>query len=148
MSALFRARLEKIKGRECQIRLYIIHPDQTRFYASKSFALQLLWDAVRSPDVTDGQSSPLGLAIRAGEICDLEYVTQHEDSYIESVRYLERKNYPRSVNFEGMTDEEFDNYWNDEEGLPQAVLLIQVTDPRWIAHLSNGVMWETSAYAQ
>jgi hypothetical protein len=146
MSALFRARVENIQGLECQIRLYIIHPDQTRFYASQSFALQLIWDATRAPDVTNEQSSPLALEISIDEICDPQYVIENQDKYIELVRYLEYKNYPRTVNFEEMTEEEFDAYWKNEEGLPQALLLIQVTDLRWIAHLSNGLVWDTSAY--
>jgi hypothetical protein len=141
MSTLFKACLEKIEGLKCQIKLYIIHPDQTRFYASKSFALQLIWDATRA-----FESCPLALEIGADKISDPEYVLKHQDSYVESVSYLEFKNYPRSVSFDDMTDGEFNKYWKDEEGLPQAVLQIQVTDFRWIAHLSNGLVWETSAF--
>jgi hypothetical protein len=146
MSTLFKVRLEKKEGVSCLIRLYIIHPDQSQFYSSKSFVLQLIWDATQSSNLAAGELSPLALAIDVNKIGDPGYVLKHQDNYVELVRNLEFMNYPRSVDFEKMTSEEFDKYWEDEDGLPQAVLLIKVTDPRWIAHLSIGMVWETSAF--
>ena len=45
-----------------------------------------------------------------------------------------------------MSDKEFDQYWKNEAGLPQALMEVTVTDAKWISHLAPGMEWETTAY--
>ncbi len=146
MSALFKARVEKLDDQTAQIRLFIIHPDQTRFYLVKNFALQILWDAIDASKARGGASIPLAQAISTDRILDSSYVVAHQDDFIASVEYLSLKNYPRTVDFEAMSDKEFDQYWENEAGLPQALMEVTVTDPKWIAHLAPGMEWDTTAY--
>lgn len=80
------------------------------------------------------------------QINNLNYVATVDDKYISSVSFIEKKNFPRSVKFDEMSEEEFDAYWSEKDGLPQAVLLIKVTDPRWISHLTLGQEWDTTAH--
>jgi len=146
MSALFKARVVKLDDATAQIRLYIVHPDQTRFYTSKNFILQLLWSALRVAKAKRNKKRPLAQAISAEEILNRDYVLEHQDDFIETVECLELENYPRTIDFEAMSDKEFDQYWENEAGLPQALMEVTVTDPKWIAHLTPGMEWNTTAY--
>lgn len=141
MTALFRVRVEGCESKICQLRFFIIHPDQKRFYASLPFALQVLWDGAENRD-----AAHLTQTISLKQRCDSQFVVSHCEEFIESVEYLERRNYPRSIDFESMSSNEFQEYWKNEYGLPQSVLQIIVTDSRWIAHMNIGMTWETSAY--
>lgn len=80
------------------------------------------------------------------DILNEDFVQENSSRFIKSVNIKDLKNYPRDVNFDEMSEDEFDAYWENEEGLPQATLVIQVTDPKWIAHLESGMEWETAAY--
>lgn len=42
-------------------------------------------------------------------------------------------------------DERWDAFWRDPAQLPSATYEIDVTDPRWIAHLDLGSRWESAA---
>ena len=86
MSALFKARVEKLDGQTAQIRLFIIHPDQTRFYLSKNFVLQVLWDAFGAAK-KDSEGSPLAQAISTAQILDSSYVVGHHDDFIHVKPY-------------------------------------------------------------
>ena len=142
-SALFKVRVESTGEMACNLRLYIIHPDQDRFYATAPFALQVLWD---SPQKSGKDANALRQAISMHDISNEHFVYNHIDRFIESVEYIERKNYPRKINFDGMSREELNTYWSNEEKLPQAVIHITVTDSKWIEHLRPDMEWTTSAY--
>lgn len=142
-SHLFRARVLAIAGQDCDLQLFIIHPDQKRIYASPFFALRLLWDPIHPVHQID---SPLGQAISIDQICDTEFVHAHADQFIEMVEFVSRKNYPAKINFDEMSREAFDSFWQDEERLQQAVLRITVTDPQWLAHLNPMMEWGTAAH--
>lgn len=45
MSTIFRVHATRVEGTIIEVRVYIVHPHQFQFYDSRSFALQLLWDA-------------------------------------------------------------------------------------------------------
>ena len=112
---------------------------------SKNFVLQVLWDAFGAAK-KDSEGSPLAQAISTAQILDSSYVVGHQDDFIESVECLSLRNYPRTVDFEAMSDKEFDQYWKNEAGLPQALMEVTVTDAKWISHLAPGMEWETTAY--
>lgn len=143
MSSLFRVRVEEVKEKSCILRLYIIHPDQNRFYASTSFALQLLWDPTHP---AYGIDTELGRAISVAEIGNVKFVLKNQDRFIRSVKFVDLKNYPVAAKFNHMTKDELEAYWANEEGLPQAVIQIKVSDHKWLSHLRVGMEWETAAY--
>jgi len=126
------------------LRLFIIHPDQERFYATAPFALQLLWDPTYPPGKI---KTALGSEISVQDIGDVDYVYENVERFIESVEYLELYNFLRMINFDQMSEEECNSYWKNEDELPQALICIKVTDSKWIAHLQVGMEWNTSAYS-
>mgnify|MGYP006920751676 CR=1 FL=1 len=53
---------------------------------------------------------------------------------------------PEKLIFSTMSKNERSAYWKNEDGLPQATLVVTVTDPKWISHLKPSMEWETTAY--
>ena len=142
-SPLFRVRVEGLEKSACTLRLFIIHPDQKHFYATRAFALQLLWDPVHP---SYGVEWELGKSISLGEIQDVDFVYEHQDKFVESVEYVDVKNYPITADIDGMSENDRRAYWENESGLPQAAIRIEVTAPKWLEHLKLGMEWETTAW--
>ncbi len=141
MSELFRVKVLRVAQKSVTLQLVIIHPDQQRFYTTRSFALQLLWEPTHLSYEFEGERvyhhapSALGQTLTVEHLMDAEFVIAHQAHFIASVALLETANYP---------PESLD--WDDEESLPRAVLEITVTEPRWLAHLQAGMAWESAAY--
>jgi hypothetical protein len=64
-----------------------------------------------------------------------------------------RANVQRFISCVGIVDRyHWDEEWYDdeaetpEEDLPQATFLISVTEPRWLAHITLGMEWDSTAY--
>ncbi|MBN2531375.1 MAG: hypothetical protein JXB88_00715 [Spirochaetales bacterium] len=146
MSSLFRVRVLNVAECSAELRLFIIHPDQEKFYTSHTFALGILYDSLYSENKNIKKESALAKAVSMSDILDEEFMKQKSNKYIKNVNIKDENNYPVNINFDEMNDEEFDNYWDNEEGLPQATLVVTVTDPKCICNLEPGMEWETSAY--
>lgn len=73
-------------------------------------------------------------------IQDRNFVIAQQSQIIAAVALLETANYPADSYPPGEVD------WGDAATLPRAVLEITVTEPRWIAHLQAGMMWDSAAY--
>ncbi len=142
-SSLFKVQVINIQETICDLRLFIIHPDQSRFYATGPFAIQLIWDAMTS---SDRVVFPIGQRITLDDVSNPDFMYENEDTYISMVEFLEFKNYPRTINLDDLSEKEFQEYWLNEELLSQAIIRITVTDPRWIEHLEIGIEWESSAF--
>lgn len=142
MAGLFRVSTEYVSQQSCKLRLYIIHPDQEYFYADTVFALRVLWE--RADEIGE---APLTQEMTYEQVFDDDWAWANSERYVAEVDYLESRNYPRSVNFTEMTEAEFEAYWQDDESLPQALLIISVTEPRWLQHVQIGDRWEATAYS-
>lgn len=142
MSELFSVEVLRVAENTVALQLIIIHPDQQRFYTTRSFALQLLWEPTHLSYQHDGETvyrhapSALGQAITVEAIQDRDFVIAQQGQIIASVALLETVNYPL-----GAVD------WDDAATLPRAVLEITVTEPHWIAHLQAGMTWDSAAYS-
>lgn len=119
------------------LRVYIVHVDESEFYQKKNYALQLLWYNA-NPEL--GTFTPLGNAIPTDTFFDTNWVNQHCGEFIESLKIIETKNYPVSP------DLSFSNSMSRLDELPMAIILITVTNPKWIEHIQKGATWKSAAY--
>ena len=146
MSELFRVEVLRVAENTVTLQLVIIHPDQQRFYTTRSFALQLLWEPTHLSYEHDGETiyrhepSALGQAITLETIQDRDFVIARQAEFIAAVALLETVNYPADNYPFGAVD------WDDATSLPRAVIAITVTEAQWIAHLHAGMTWESAAY--
>ncbi len=146
MSELFRVEALRVAENTVTLQLVIIHPDQQRFYTTRSFALQLLWEPTHLSYEYDGKTvyhhapSALGQAITVENIQDRDFVITHQAQIIAAVARLKTVNYPADNYPFGAVD------WDNATSLPRAALEITVTEPRWIAHLHAGMVWDSAAY--
>ena len=146
MSELFRVEVLRVAENTVTLQLVIIHPDQQRFYTTRSFALQLLWEPTHLSYQQAGKTvyqhdpSALGQALTVENIQDRDFVLAQQAEFIAAVALLETINYPA----DNYPSSEVD--WDDVATLPRAVLEITVTEPRWIAHLQAGMTWDSAAY--
>lgn len=79
------------------------------------------------------------------KISDRIYTIANAESFIESVKVKDIKNFPKETVIGKFTDEQLFDYWNRDieepdkrTDLPEAVIEIKVTSPEWIEHLNPG----------
>ncbi len=147
-----------------------VHPDAGRVSESRGFALQLiLVEAYRFDDqyhrVPNG---PLGEAVEFDTSYDAEAVEEFADTYVKSSHAYHAVNVPfveeaahaavdervlargigkGSEGWEDAWQDEWREWWQRPDGPPYVTLRVEVTDPRWIAHLQPGRTFDTAAWA-
>lgn len=127
--------------RQVDLRVFLVYYDWSGVPTDPSFFFRVLWD---ESDTHGGGGGPLGDAVSVKEICDEEFVDANTQVYVERVIKLSRKNDPLPP---GESPPTFVySRFTDEEVLTQGDYEVIVTDPRWIAHLSVGQTWQTTAY--
>jgi hypothetical protein len=118
MSAFYSVEVVEIDNVFLRLKLRIINRDKRDFIEEENVAFQLILEPIFSDcDFT----SPLGKNVSLDRLGDEIWIVENADKYIASVQ-LEVK------------------------GDQQAEMLIEVTDPQWIAHLQKGMNWESSVY--
>lgn len=119
------------------LKVYIVHPDESEFYQKKNYALQLIWFPA-NPLLN--VIYPLGTVIPIDLFFDTNWMNQHCSDFIESAKIIETKNYQVPQNLD------FSNALSRLHELPMAILLITVTNPKWISHIQKGDNWRSAAY--
>jgi len=109
-----------------------------------SFFLRILWD---KGDTRFGKGGPIGDEISVNQIGDEKWVDKNTFRFIKNVDQIATANFPL---------EDYTNYadfyyerngsWEDEDKLVQATYEIEVTDSKYLAHLSTGMSWGTTSY--
>ena len=140
--AHFSVKAIDVKDTTVRIGVWITEPQQSIFYDESNVALQLLWDAKPSDK---RKKEPLGKEISADNILDPAWVPANEAQYISSVSIPLTKNYPVSGEHAGLEGKALEKFWATKKNLPYAEYEISVTDPKWIAHISKGQEWSSSA---
>jgi hypothetical protein len=142
MSTTFEAHATRKEGAVVEVRVHIVHPQQFQFYESKSFALQLLWDA--TPPSARARV-PLTSAVSVNQISDPGWVLGHEGEFIKSVEVLETSNYPIEYEWDEMTESEQDALFKDKSKLASALYRIEATRPEWVEGVSPSQRWDSGA---
>lgn len=137
MAELYHVRAEKVSGKQIWLDVYIVHADESEFYEKKNFALQLIWQPA-NPLL--GKDSPLGDAIDVDHALDPAWMVSHASDFISTVKIESTANYPVPK------DIDFSKPMQNLEKLPKARFFIEVTDSRWLEHLSDGRQWKSAAY--
>lgn len=170
MSDLWRVQVVDVRDKEIRLRVEAIHPDAGPFPYSKVFALRLLADTVSRTRLggESNDASPLGAEIGPRRYGDDAFMRQNADRFIVSVSLSDVENSPFDENalkerinaqlrekglktedgeaWQKAFDEAWNNFWRSPSELPSATYTIQVTDARWLSHLSKGAEWNTAAY--
>jgi hypothetical protein len=170
MSALWGAEVIAKHDRRITVELRAIHPDSGTFTDAKKFALRLLYDETFSygPGSVREIRGPLGEAIELDQTFDDAFMDKNVDRFIQHVTLRDLRNAPLDVEalrarleheltargvrrddrdaWSDAWEERWNAFWSDPAKLPTATYDIDVTDPRWIAHLERGQRWESAAY--
>ena len=117
------------------LRLTMLNPDVDQFCVAPNCALQILWDKAHASN----RPSPLAEAISSQNRLDAEWLRHNTARFIESVNELGTENdpMPSGVSFDEL---------RRRGAVPQATIEVGVTDPRWIAHIRRGSIWETAPF--
>ena len=137
MSDFFKITARKKEGRRLTIYVETTHPDVAWIAIKKNVALQMIWDALDTSEIND---EPLGEALTSTDMGDVYYLTAQEDHFISAVKALEANQHPAKA------DLDYIDVDPETGALPQALLEIQVTDARWIAHITAGQTWTSAAF--
>jgi hypothetical protein len=170
MSALWSAEVIAKDTQRVTVEVRAIHPDSGEFSDSKKFSLRLIYDETfrYGPGSVREICGPLGEAVQPEQIFDEAFLDGNVDRFIEHVTLRNVRNAPLDVEalhdkierelsarkvrrddraaWRAAWDERWDAFWRDPAQLPTATYEIDVTDPRWIAHLGLGSHWESAAY--
>jgi hypothetical protein len=170
MSALWSANVIAKDNRRVTVEVHAIHPDSGEFSNTKKFAFRLIYDESYGygPGSVREARGPLGEAVQLEQIFDDAFMDANVDRFIERVTVGSLRNAPldvealrarfdREVAARGIRREDrgawstawealWDAFWSDPAQQPSATYAIDVTDPRWIAHLDVGTHWESAAY--
>ena len=139
MGAYYSLKAKAVQGRLITVEVTITDPTEEHFYDNKNVALQYLWTKDHTFSVG---VPPLLESIDIGKIPNKRWVVDHAGLYIDSVQIGATRNYPAS-DF-SIADSDF--FKLEHYSLPQADYHIEVTNPRWLQHLSVGHQWESAAY--
>jgi hypothetical protein len=131
MSELFQVEVDHIRGTRVALTLVTIHPDAGPLAADAGFALRLLHDTAFELDEYLGYhgTCPLGEAMTFDQGQGAGWMRENASRFIASV----------TVEPPGLPDE-----------VPtgtEARYEIEVTDAKWLEHLSKGQTWTSAAYS-
>jgi hypothetical protein len=170
MSALWSAIVIDRRERRVTLEVRAIHPDSGAFSDSHTFAFRLIYDpAYRyGPGLVRQATGPLGEAMSLEQVFDDAFLAARVDRFIARAAVSDVRNAPldvealregidRELSARGVRRDDgaawsdawqdlWDAFWDDPARLPTATYEIEVTEPRWIAHLAPGVRWESAAY--
>jgi hypothetical protein len=172
MSTLWDAEVISKNGTHVDVRVRACHPDSGEFDESKRFAFRLLYDEAFEyeppPSSARTARGPLGEEIHLDQTFDDRFLDQNVDRFIVALEVTDARNGPvdeqavrASIDrelldlgvrrddreaWDNAWSEHWTDFWNDPLRTPTATYKIEVTDPRWIAHLKVGQRWDSAAY--
>ena len=127
--------------RKVTFRVFLVYYDWSGVPTDASFFLRILWDKA---DTRFGGGGPLGEEVDVDRYLDESWVDANTKRFVERVTRLSLRNDPIPAGKQPPTFV-YDGY-TDEDLLTQGDYEVIVTDPRWLAHLEVGQMWQTTSY--
>ncbi|NES77320.1 MULTISPECIES: hypothetical protein [unclassified Okeania] len=141
MTAIYLCEAVEKKDTFLKLRVYIINPECPRFYYSKSFILNLLFDysnPQKSGDIL--VKLPLYLSIPRYSFNVHNYFLELKDEIISDINVRQQINYYPD---EGSL--EIQNWKTQLAELPLCVFDIWLTDKKWIMHIDEKDKWTSGA---
>jgi hypothetical protein len=131
MSALFKVEVKELRATRVELALVTVHPDAGPIRADDVFALRLLHDTAFKFDrhMNYIATSPLGEAVTFDETEGEGWMREHASRFVAAVT-LEPPDLPRPMPIG--TEAQYE---------------IEVTDAKWLEHLSEGQTWTSAAYS-
>ncbi|MFJ2202813.1 WD40 repeat domain-containing protein [Streptomyces violaceusniger] len=111
--------------------------------------LHFLWESAAGLLIHGERKGPLDRVLSTDDIVNYEWVDTNARRFISEVRRTETLNDPPTEEqWEEFHDfyDEIGGTWQDEDLLVQGEYEIQVTDRKWLEHLSRGQAWGSAAY--
>ena len=131
MSELFEVEVDELQGTRIELTLVTVHPHAGPLRADAVFALRLLFDRAYKFDAHMNYSatSPLGEALTFDQTEREGWMHEHASRFVASVT-VDPPDLPKEV----------------PTGT-EAHYSIEVTDAKWVEHLSKGQTWYSAAYS-
>ncbi|MEM6316410.1 MAG: ankyrin repeat domain-containing protein [Bacteroidota bacterium] len=139
MSSITGIRILAKKDKILRFRTFLLHQDVQKLPRTHGFGVMVLLDKTYGKE-----DCPLMKDI--GKV-DLDKTLQYGQKYVTKLELSDFENFPltpeflQSGNYLDDTTQQFTN----EEWLPQAVHEMEVTDKKWLEHLTVGQTWETAS---
>jgi len=141
-SDLYTVAVESVTGAVARVRVTIVHPDIFVLPTSLTFGLQLLVDPVHDWLLGGAlKGSPLASEVSVKQILNERWVRANARRFVASLELLSTAHYPPP----GYDDPAYEDFWDGEER-PGGSYHLTATEPKWLAHLSPGMGWETTSY--
>jgi hypothetical protein len=131
MSTLWEVEVAELTDTKTKLRVTMVHPDASPYATDAMFVLQLLYDTARvlDDDFNDVPAGPLGETVAFDALDSEKWIRDNGARFIASA-WIEHVRVPAE----------------DSIGTV-ATYVIEVTDPRWIAHLRTGQCWDSAAWS-
>jgi hypothetical protein len=132
MSELFEVEVDEIRGTRIELTLVTVHPQAGPFRADDVFALRVLFDRAYKFDAHMNYrgTSPLGEAVTFDQTESEGWMHEHASRFVAAVT-VEPPDFPEGEMPIGT----------------EAHYEIEVTDAKWLEHLSKGQTWTSAAYS-
>lgn len=169
MATLWNVEVLGLSGANVELGVRVAHPDAGPFPRSPVFALRVLHEDSQAvgDDFEDIPKGPLG-ELSGDDVRDEDWAAEHVASYVRSVEvrvegpaFMDDKTArqrvaqtllgaglsPGEARWEAAFDAEWRRFWSEPAGLPLAIYKVEMTDPKWLAHLEVGARWRSAAWA-
>lgn len=144
MSELLAVKIIEKTEDSITFKMRIVHPDQTHFPYSLSFAAMLL------DEVEDNELAQPLEQTEEEEANDL-FFDCVEKVELKDVRFLENTEAGNDNDYIDLlhaNKEDQDLFWSNSNKMPEATLVVSVNYVRAVAHLAVGMQWTTAAFEE
>lgn len=136
MSTLYVVRVREIEDDTTAVLdVRVVHPDSMYISATPGFALMLLWEGAESGD-------PITAEVDLETLLDADWMRKYAPGIVRGAEIIALENEPPAA-----ADSDYEHaYWQNPEEWLRGTMRVQVSDPAWIAHLSEGQSWDSTAF--
>lgn len=144
MSELYSVSVHEVTDDYVELDVSVVHPDAGGVSEGVCFALSLVADPLDAYNYGREEhvkSSPLFSEIDLDSYLSEDFIRSNARGFIAASEIVREENHPPPY----WGDENYESFWEGDE-VSWARLRITPTHPGWIAHLREGMSWDTAAY--
>lgn len=169
MAAHWNIEVLSIAGTRLELSIHQIHPDAGAFLNSAASLIRVLHEPAWKFNLQFEYEAtgPLGTAISRSQQQDDTWLQENAAAYIrefqlqirrppiDEAKALEKVMLGLGIGagYDQLTsaqkeavNQAYQEFWRLPEHLPLAIYQLEVSDPKWIAHLQVGLVWNSAAY--